>query len=216
MAKIALKKHGCCGGDDGGCCDDNRFPVASVSEPAPVFIGKAFHDGKIVDVNLADYTGKNGKWVVLFFYPADFTFVCPTELEDVADHYAELQKLGVEVISVSTDTEWAHKVWADISPTIKKVKYPMLADPTGVVCRAYGVYIEEEGLAKRGRFIIDPDGVLKSMEVTDGPLGRNIEETLRQIKALQHMRAHPGVACPAKWATGAKTLTPGADLAGKI
>ena len=198
-----------------GCCIE--MPVASVSEKAPLFEGKIFHDGAISTLRLSDLVGKkDGRWVVLFFYPADFTFVCPTELEDIADHYADLQKMGTEVISVSTDTEWCHKVWADISPVIKKVKYPMLADPTGDVCRAYGVYIEAEGLAKRGRFIIDPDGILKSMEITDGPLGRNIEETLRQLKALQHMRTNPGLACPANWREGAKTLKPGIDLAGKI
>ena len=215
MAKLVTSHtdDGCCGS---GSCHDGPVAIATVGKPAPLFEGKVFHAGKIDTIKLADQFGKNGKWVVLFFYPADFTFVCPTELSDVADHYEELQKLGVEVISVSTDTEWAHKVWADISPTIKNVKYPMLADPTGIVCKAYGVYIPEEGLADRGRFIIDPDGVVKSIEITDGPLGRNIEETLRQIKALQHMRANPGVACPAKWATGAKTLKPGADLAGKI
>jgi peroxiredoxin (alkyl hydroperoxide reductase subunit C) len=194
--------------DECGC-----FQTAVVSKTAPAFKGKTFHAGKISETSLKKL---KGKWVILFFYPADFTFVCPTELGDVADNYAELQKLGAEVISVSTDTEWCHKVWADISPVIKKVKYPMLADPTGEVCRAYGVYIEEEGLAARGRFIIDPDGVLKSAEITDGPLGRNIDETLRQLKALQFMRKNPGQACPARWTPGAATLTPGAKLAGKI
>ncbi len=194
--------------DEYGCHE-----AAVVSTPAPQFSGKTFHAGKISETSLKKL---KGKWVILFFYPADFTFVCPTELGDVADHYAEFQKLGTEVVSVSTDTEWCHKVWADISPVIKKVKYPMLADPTGEVCCAYGVYIEEEGLAARGRFIIDPDGVLKSAEITDGPLGRNIEETLRQLKALQHMRQNPGQACPASWTPGAKTLTPSAKLAGKI
>lgn len=191
----------------------DELPVAEVGKPAPQFTGAAYHAGQIGELSLA---AQKGKWVILFFYPADFTFVCPTELGDMADVYGELQQLNTEVISVSTDTEWAHKVWADISPIIKTVKYPMLADPTGEVCRSYGVYIPDSGLAQRGRFIIDPDGVLRAVEITDGPLGRNAAETVRQLKALQHLRDHPGQACPARWVTGADTLTPGAELAGKL
>jgi peroxiredoxin (alkyl hydroperoxide reductase subunit C) len=194
--------------DECGC-----FMTATVGQKAPQFSGAVYHAGKVTTLDTAKL--KN-KWLILYFYPADFTFVCPTELGDVADHYAELQKLGAEVIAISTDTEWSHKVWADISPIIKKVKYPMLADPTGEVCRAYGVYIEEDGLAQRGRFIIDPKGVLKAAEVTDGPLGRNVEEGIRQLKALQHIAKNPGQACPANWKPGNATLTPGAKLAGKL
>ena len=184
-----------------------------IDKEAPKFSAEAFFENKIQKINIEAY---RGKWVVLFFYPADFTFVCPTELGGMADSYAEFQALGAEVIAVSTDTEWSHKVWADVSPVIQKVKYPMLADPTGEVCRAYGVYIEDLGLAQRGRFIIDPDGVLKSVEITDAPLGRNDKEVLRQIKALDYMRKNPGQACPMNWNTGSDTLTPGIDLAGKI
>ena len=199
------------------CCSedfmDDFSATAEVGEIAPNFVGNAYVNGKIKEICLEDYMGK---WVVLFFYPADFTFVCPTELGALADRYKEFQDLGAEIISVSTDTEWAHKVWADVSPIIKKVKYPMLADPSGEVCRAYGTYIEEAGLAKRGRFIIDPDMVLKSMEITDGPLGRNDDEIIRQIQALDHMRKNPTQACPMSWKPGSKDLKPGIDLAGKI
>jgi NADH-dependent peroxiredoxin subunit C len=207
MAKIIYNT------DDNDSSFDEEFAMAEVGSRVPHFSGMAFVNGEIKEVSLSDYSGK---WVVLFFYPADFTFVCPTELGGMADSYAEFQALGAEVIAVSTDTEWSHKVWADVSPVIQKVKYPMLADPTGEVCRAYGVYIEDLGLAQRGRFIIDPDGVLKSVEITDAPLGRNDKEVLRQIKALDYMRKNPGQACPMNWNTGSDTLTPGIDLAGKI
>ena len=194
--------------------DEHTLTQLEVGKPAPRFSGACFHDGKIAEISLE---GLKGKWVLLYFYPADFTFVCPTELGDVADVHTELEGLEVTPVSVSTDTEWAHKVWADISPVIKKVAYPMLADPTGEVSRAYGVYNEETGLAQRGRFIIDPDGVLRAVEITDGPVGRDVHEAIRQIKALQFIRANPGVACPAKWKkSGDDTLTPSAELAGKI
>jgi len=213
MANIVHeKKEDCCGSGD---CAHYSEPIR-LGKSAPAFAGKGFHAGKIVDIALSDILAQDEKWTLIVFYPADFTFVCPTELGDIADSYQALQDMNVEVVSVSTDTEWCHKVWADISPIIGKVQYPMLADPTGEVCDAYGVYIEAEGLADRGTFIIDPDGILRGIEVTDGPLGRNIDDTIRKISALQHMRANPGQACPAKWAKGADTLTPGADLAGKL
>jgi peroxiredoxin (alkyl hydroperoxide reductase subunit C) len=197
---------------DNDCCCNDDFPIARVGEQAPCFTGAAFINGEIKDISLEDY---KGKWVVFFFYPADFTFVCPTELGGIAERYEDLKKMGVEVISCSTDTEWSHKVWADISPVIKTVKYPMLADPSGEVCEAYGVY-QENGLAQRGRFIIDPDGVIKSMEITDAPLGRNTDEIIRQLEALIYMRKTPGHACPMSWKPGAKDLKPGIELAGKI
>lgn len=208
--------EGCCGGghchdDDDGAYDD--LMIATVGQKAPTFTANAWYKQQVGKLNLAGY---RGKWVILYFYPADFTFVCPTELGDIADQYDELQKIDTEVISISTDTEWAHKVWQDVSPIIKKVKFPMAADPTGNICRSYGVYIEEMGIAQRGRFIIDPDGILRAMEITDGPLGRNAEEAVRQLKALQHLRANPGQACPANWKKGNDTLTPGADIAGKL
>lgn len=157
-----------------------------------------------------------GKWVVMIFYPADFTFICPTELEEAAHYYKEFKKLGAEVMSVSTDTHFAHKAWHDSSPAIKKVQYPMLADPTGKVCREFGTYIEEEGLSLRGTFIIDPDGVLKTMEIHDNSIGRSTEELIRKLQAAQFVRTHKGQVCPVSWKPGKKTLRPGLDLVGKI
>lgn len=157
-----------------------------------------------------------GKWSVFFFYPADFTFVCPTELGDMADKYEAFQKMGVEVYSVSTDTHFTHKAWHDTSETIKKIKYPMLADPTGYLSRAFGVYIEEEGLAYRGTFLINPEGKIKLAEVNDNGIGRNADELLRKVQAAQYIAKNPNEVCPAKWQPGAKTLKPGLDLVGKI
>ena len=162
---------------------------------------------------MSDY---RGKWLVLFFYPADFTFVCPTELGELADNYAALQKMNVEVLSISTDTEYVHKAWHDSSETIKKIKFPMLADPTGKICKAYGTYIYEEGLSSRGTFIIDPDGIIKIIEFHDDKIGRSVEELMRKIKAAQFVRANPGLACPASWREGKEALKPGIDLVGKI
>lgn len=164
-------------------------------------------------VKLSDY---RGKWLVLFFYPADFTFVCPTELEEMANSYEKLQSLNVEIVSVSTDTTFAHKAWHDHSPAIKKIQFPMAADPTGNLTRAFGVYIEDDGLARRGTFIIDPEGVLKAYEVHDNSIGRNAEELIRKIQAAQYVAEHKNEACPASWKPGTKTLTPGIDLVGKI
>ena len=154
--------------------------------------------------------------MVVFFYPADFTFVCPTELEDMAEHYAALQEMNVEVVSVSTDTPFAHKAWHDTSEAIKKIQFPMAADPTGEISRAFGVYIADEGVALRGTFIIDPDGILKAFEVHDNSIGRNAAELVRKIQAAQYVATHGGEACPAKWKPGEDTLTPGVDLVGKI
>jgi peroxiredoxin len=153
---------------------------------------------------------------VVVFYPADFTFVCPTELEDLADNYATFQKLGVEVYSVSTDTHFAHKAWHDTSPAIKKVNYVMVGDPTGAITRNFDVMIEEEGLALRGTFVINPDGVIKLCEIHDNGIGRDATELLRKVKAAQYVASNPGEVCPAKWNEGARTLTPSLDLVGKI
>ena len=150
------------------------------------------------------------------FYPADFTFVCPTELGDLAEKYGELQKLGVEVYSVSTDTHFTHKAWHDASETIKKIKFPMLADPTGALSRAFGVYIDGEGLAYRGTFLVDPDGNIKVAEIHDNGIGRNSDELFRKVQAAQFVASHPGEVCPAKWKPGEKTLKPGLNLVGKI
>ena len=177
------------------------------------FKASAFHNGKFVDVSDADL---KGKWSVFFFYPADFTFVCPTELGDLADNYAEFQKLGVEIYSVSTDTHFTHKAWHDSSDTIGKISYPMIGDPTGQITRNFDVMIEEVGLADRGTFVIDPEGKIQIVEVTAGGIGRDASELLRKVKAAQYVAAHPGEVCPAKWKEGEKTLAPSLDLVGKI
>jgi peroxiredoxin len=177
------------------------------------FKATAYQNGKFFDVT--EETLK-GKWSVFVFYPADFTFVCPTELEDLANNYAEFQKLGVEVYSVSTDTHFAHKAWHDTSDAIGKVQYPMLGDPTTTLARNFEVLIEEEGLALRGTFVISPEGQIKVMEVHDNGIGRDASELLRKVKAAQYVAAHPGEVCPAKWTEGAETLKPSLDLVGKI
>lgn len=177
------------------------------------FSATAFHNGDFVSVSDADL---KGKWSVVFFYPADFTFVCPTELGDLADHYEELQKLGVEVYSVSTDTHFTHKAWHDSSETINKIQYPMIGDPTGTITRNFGVMIEEDGLAERGTFVIDPEGKIQIVEINSGGIGRDASELLRKIKAAQYIAAHPGEVCPAKWKEGEATLAPSLDLIGKI
>lgn len=177
------------------------------------FKATAFQNGKFFDVSEASL---KGKWSVVVFYPADFTFVCPTELEDLADNYAEFQKLGVEVYGVSTDTHFAHKAWHDTSDAIKKVKYPLVGDPTGALTRNFDVMIEEEGLALRGTFVINPAGEIKLCEIHDNGIGRDAKELLRKVKAAQYVASHPGEVCPAKWTEGAKTLKPSLDLVGKI
>ncbi len=157
-----------------------------------------------------------GKWAIYFFYPADFTFVCPTELEDLANSYDEFKATGTEIYSVSTDSHFVHKAWHDASETIKKIKYPMLADPTGVLSRGFDVMIEEDGMAERGTFIVNPAGEIVSYEVVAGNVGRNAEELLRKLKALQFVAEHPSEVCPAKWKEGAETLKPSIDLVGVI
>ncbi len=177
------------------------------------FKATAYHNGKFVDVTEATL---KGHWSVVVFYPADFTFVCPTELEDLADHYDEFKKLGVEVYSVSTDTHFSHKAWHDTSEAIGKVRYVMIGDPTGKITRAFDVMIEEEGLALRGTFLIDPEGRIKLCEIHDNGIGRDASELLRKVKAAQYVASHPGEVCPAKWKEGEKTLKPSLDLVGKI
>lgn len=177
------------------------------------FKAAAYQTGKFIDVSDADL---KGKWSVVFFYPADFTFVCPTELGDLADNYAEFQKLGVEIYAVSTDTHFTHKAWADASETIAKIKYVMVGDPTGTITRNFDVMIEEAGLADRGTFVIDPAGKIQLVEVNAGGIGRNAQELLRKVKAAQYVASHPGEVCPAKWEEGDKTLAPSLDLVGKI
>lgn len=177
------------------------------------FKATAYHNGKFVPVSNEDL---KGKWSVFVFYPADFTFVCPTELGDLADQYAAFKELGVEIYGVSTDTHFTHKAWHDTSDTIAKVKYPLVADPTGTLTRNFDVMIEEEGLALRGTFVIDPQGKIKLCEIHDNGIGRDAKELLRKVQAAQYVASHPGEVCPAKWTPGAKTLAPSLDLVGKI
>jgi peroxiredoxin (alkyl hydroperoxide reductase subunit C) len=177
------------------------------------FAAQALKSGKFVAVSEADL---KGKWSVVFFYPADFTFVCPTELEDLADNYAEFKKLGVEIYAVSTDTHFAHKAWHDTSEAVKKIDYFMVGDPTHVISRNFEVLIEAAGLADRGTFVIDPNGVIQIVEVNAGGIGRDAKELLRKVKAAQYVASHPGEVCPAKWQEGEKTLAPSLDLVGKI
>ncbi|GGX63386.1 alkyl hydroperoxide reductase subunit C [Saccharospirillum salsuginis] len=177
------------------------------------FKATAYQNGDFVEVTDADL---KGQWSVVFFYPADFTFVCPTELGDLADNYDEFKRLGVEIYSVSTDTHFTHKAWHDSSETIGKIQYPMIADPTGTITRNFNVMIEEEGIADRGTFVINPEGQIKIVEITDGGIGRDASELLRKIKAAQYIAAHPGEVCPAKWKEGEETLAPSLDLVGKI
>ena len=173
----------------------------------------AFLKGKFVEVS--DESMK-GKWAVLIFMPAAFTFNCPTEVEDAADNYAEFEKAGAEVYVITTDTHFSHKVWHETSPAVGKAKFPLVGDPTHVLAKAFDVYIAEEGLARRGTFVINPDGLIKTAEVHSNEIARDVKETLRKLKAAQYTAAHPGEVCPAKWNEGAKTIAPSIDLVGKI
>lgn len=177
------------------------------------FKATAYHAGQFVDLTEASL---KGKWSVVFFYPADFTFVCPTELGDLADNYAEFKKLKVEIYAVSTDTHFTHKAWHDTSDTIAKLQFPMIGDPTGTITRNFGVMIESEGLAERGTFVIDPEGKIQIIEINASGIGRDASELLRKVKAAQYVASHPGEACPGKWKEGEATLTPSLDLVGKI
>lgn len=184
--------------------------------------------GQIIpDIKLDAYVGNDikkispsdykGKWLVLLFYPADFTFVCPTELEEAADYYGEFKKQEAEIISVSTDTAFVHKAWHDESKAIGKITYPMMADPAGIMCREFGTYIEEEGLSQRATLIIDPDQKLIAYDIHDNSIGRSTPEILRKLQAAKFVRDnHGALVCPASWKPGAKTLKPGIDLIGKI
>ena len=177
------------------------------------FTAEAFEKFEFKTITDADL---KGKWSVVFFYPADFTFVCPTELEDLADNYAEFQKIGCEIYSVSTDTHFAHKAWHDSSEAIKKVQFPMLGDPTGQLSRNFGVMIESAGLAQRGTFVINPNGRIVACEIHDEGIGRDAKELLRKVQAAQFIEANTGMVCPAKWKPGKDTLKPSIDLVGAI
>ena len=187
--------------------------MALINTEIKPFIATAYKNGEFVEVSNKDI---EGKWAVFFFYPADFTFVCPTELGDLADHYEELQSRGVEVFSVSTDTHFTHRAWHETSDTIGKIQYGMIGDPTGEITRNFDVMREGQGLADRGTFVVDPDGVIQVMEITAEGVGRDADELVRKIKAAQYVRDNPGQVCPAAWKEGEETLAPSLDLVGKI
>lgn len=187
--------------------------MLKINQKIPDFELEIYHNDEIKKIKLSDY---HGKWLVLLFYPADFTFICPTELEEAAEHYEEFKKSGAEIVSVSTDTVFSHKAWHDVSPAVGKIKYPMAADPAGKLCKEFGTYIEEEGLSLRGSFIIDPDGILKACEIHDNSIGRSAAEILRKLQAVKFVRENKGQVCPANWKPGEKTLKPDLDLVGKI
>lgn len=192
-----------------------------VGETVPDFEFEVYHHDEAHTISLSSL---RGKWVVLVFYPADFTFVCPTELEELAKLYPKFQELGAEIVSVSTDNVYTHKAWHDTSPAIKQITYPMAADPSGKISSAFGVLIEgdgvsltpDEGLAMRGTFVIDPTGTLRATEINDNSMGRKAAETLRKLQAAQYVETHKGQVCPASWEPGDDTLEKGMDLVGKI
>jgi|SRR3989338_1789236 len=187
--------------------------LVRIGQAIPDFNLEAFQHEKIKKIKLSDY---RGQWLILFFYPADFTFICPTELEEMADNYEAFKKLGAEVLSVSTDTVFAHKAWHDNSPAIKKIQFPMVADPIGNLARAFGTYIDSEGLSWRGTFIINSEGILQALEINNNSIGRSVAELLRKLQAAKFVAENKGLVCPASWQPGGKTLRPGLNLVGKI
>ncbi len=184
-----------------------------INTTVPDFSVEAFVDGEFKKISRDDIAGK---WAIFFFYPADFTFVCPTELLDMAENYDKFRELGAEVYAVSTDTKFTHKAWHDSSESISKVKFPMLADKTGYLSEAFGVLNPDDYLAYRGTFIVNPEGLIKVAEVNDNGIGRNSDELLRKLEAAQFVAEHGDQVCPARWRRGEKTLKPGIDLVGKI
>ncbi len=193
--------------------EEKQFRQPLIGKKMPDLEVEIYHENQFKKVNLQSYLGQ---WVILFFYPADFTFVCPTELKEMAQNYSKFQELGAEVLSVSTDTAFVHKAWHDHSEAIKNVEFPMVADPTGDVCQFFGTYLPKEGLSLRGTFIIDPDGIIRTMEIHDNNIGRSASETLRKLQAAIFVRQHGGEVCPANWQPGEQTLKPGINLVGKI
>lgn len=187
--------------------------MSMINKEVNDFSVQAFVNNDFVSVSKKDILGK---WSVFFFYPADFTFVCPTELEDLANKYDEFKAIGCEIYSVSCDTHFIHKAWHDASDRIKKIQYPMLADPTHALAEDFQVYIEESGMAERGSFIVNPDGKIVAYEVTAGNVGRNADELLRRVQASQFVATHGDEVCPAKWQPGAETLKPNLDLVGQL
>jgi NADH-dependent peroxiredoxin subunit C len=187
--------------------------MIQIGNTIPDFELEAYYEDDIKKIRLSDY---RGQWLIMLFYPADFTFICPTELEEAALLYDRFKLEGAEIISVSTDTVFAHKAWHDSSKAIGKIKYPMAADPTGRLCRTLGTYIDSEGLSLRASFIVDPDGVLKAIDIHDNSIGRNANEILRKLQASRFVREHDGLVCPASWTPGKDTMRPGLGLVGKI
>jgi len=187
--------------------------MAYIGQTLPTGRYQAFYRNGIQQIDFHQY---RDTWIILIFYPGDFTFVCPTELAEAGNLYPEFKKLGAEVFGVSTDSVYVHKAWHDTSPALKGVDFPLIADPTGSLARDLGVYVEQEGVALRGSFIFDPDGVLKAYEVHDNSIGRSAPELLRKLEAAIRVREGEGEVCPASWRPGEKTLKPGLDLVGKI
>lgn len=187
--------------------------MSLINKSIPEFKNQAFHNGQFIEIS--DDTLR-GQWSVLIFMPAAFTFNCPTEIEDAADNYEEFKKAGAEVYIITTDTHFSHKVWHETSPAVGKAQFPLIGDPTHTLTRGFDVHIDEEGLALRGTFIVNPDGIIKTAEVHSNEIARDVSETLRKLKAAQFTAAHPGQVCPAKWKEGQSTITPSLDLVGKI
>lgn len=184
-----------------------------INQIIPTFKAQAYHNGDFKTITDQDV---RGKWAIFLFYPADFTFVCPTELEDMQKHYKEIKQLDCEVYAVSCDTHFTHKAWHDTSPAIGALEYPMIGDPTATLARGFDVLIEEEGIALRGTFLVNPEGKIKVAEIHDNGIGRSAKDMVRRLKAARYVAAHDGEVCPAAWEEGDKTLKPSLDLIGKI
>jgi len=187
--------------------------MTMINKEIPEFRAQAYKGGEFVEICKEDMIGR---WSIMFFYPADFTFVCPTELSDLADWHEELLGLGVDVYSVSTDTHFVHKAWHDVSEAIGKINYAMTGDPSGDLTRAMGVMRDGQGLAERATFLFDKEGKVQYYEVSSEGVGRNAEELVRKVRAAKYVSEHPGEVCPAKWREGSDTLLPSLDLVGKI
>lgn len=187
--------------------------MSLINKPVPEFKTQAYRNGKFVEVSNESILGK---WSIFIFMPAAFTFNCPTEIEDAAENYTKFQAAGAEIYIVTTDTHFSHKVWHETSEAVGKAKFPLVGDPTHTLTRGFGVHIDEEGLALRGTFVVNPEGIVKTAEIHSNEIARDVEETLRKLKAAQYTAAHPNEVCPAKWKEGAATLTPSLDLVGKI
>lgn len=195
------------------CNDLYLSDTIKIGNQVPDASFKVFHEEDEKEMKISNF---KGKWLILFFYPADFTFVCPTELEEMAGLYEAFKKENAEVVSVSADTIYVHKAWRDASKAIGKIKFPMASDANHALSEMFGVLIEKEGVALRGSFVIDPDGVLQIVEINNNNVGRNAKELLRKLQASKFVREHGDKVCPASWNPGDDTLEPGFDLVGKI